>query len=38
VEVAEAADRRGCAIVASRQAALRGAAGLLGHDLVLYAV
>ena len=38
VEVAEAADRRNCAVVASRQTALRGAAGLLGHDLVLYAV
>jgi hypothetical protein len=38
VEVVEAADRRNCAIIASRQAALRGAAGLLGHDLVLYAV
>ncbi|HEY3942390.1 MAG TPA: hypothetical protein VGL60_07890 [Acidimicrobiales bacterium] len=38
VEVAVTADRRNCAIVASRQTALRGAAGLLGHDLVLYAV
>jgi hypothetical protein len=38
VEVAETADRRNCAVVASRQNALRGAAGLLGHELVLYAV
>jgi hypothetical protein len=38
VEVVEAADRRNCAVVASRQNALRGAAGLLGHELVLYAV
>jgi hypothetical protein len=38
VEVVDAADRRGSAVVASRQAAMRGAAGLLGHELVLYAV
>lgn len=38
VATAEAAARRNCAVVASRQNALRAAAGLLGHDLVLYAV
>ena len=38
VSVAEAASRRNGAVIASRQAALRTAAGLLGHDLVLYAV
>jgi hypothetical protein len=38
VVVAEVAARRNCAVVASRQAALRGAAAILGHDLVLYAV
>jgi hypothetical protein len=38
VVVARMADRHNCAVVASRQAALRGAAGLLGHELVLYAV
>ena len=38
VGVAETAERRRSAVVASRQAALRAAAELLGHDLVLYAV
>jgi hypothetical protein len=38
VAVAETADRRNCAVVAARKAALRDTAGLLGHDLVLYAV
>jgi hypothetical protein len=38
VATAEAAARRNCAVVASRQNALRGASGLLGHELVLYAV
>jgi len=38
VAVAETAARRNCAVVASRQTALRQAAGLLGHELVLYAV
>ena len=38
VAVAEAASRHNAAVVASRQNALRGAAGLLGHELVLYAV
>jgi hypothetical protein len=38
VEVAETADRRNCAVVASRQNAMRVAAGLLGHDLVVHAV
>ena len=38
VVVAETADRRNCAVVASRQNALKAAAGLLGHDLVLHAV
>lgn len=38
VGVAEIAERRHCAVVASRQTALRTAAELLGHDLVLYAV
>jgi hypothetical protein len=36
--VAEAAARRNSAVIATRQAALRAAAGLLGHELVLYAV
>jgi len=38
VAVAEAAARRNCVVVASRQNALRVAADLLGHDLVLHAV
>jgi len=38
VSTAEAASRRSCAVVASRQAALKAVAGLLGHELVLYAV
>ncbi len=38
VAVAEAADRHHAAVVASRQNALRAAAGLLGHDLVVYPV
>ncbi len=38
VGVAETAERRHSAVVASRQAALRNAAALLGHELVLYAV
>jgi hypothetical protein len=38
VVVAESADRRNCAVVASRQNALKAASGLLGHELVLYAV
>ncbi len=38
VAVAEAAARHNAAVVASRQNALRSAAGLLGHELVLYAV
>jgi len=38
VAVAEVAARRNCAVVASRQNALRTAAGLLGHDLILHAV
>jgi hypothetical protein len=36
--VIELADRRNCAVVAQRQAALRNAATQLGHELVLYAV
>ena len=36
--MAEVAARRNGAVVAARQNALRSAAGLLGHDLVLYAV
>jgi hypothetical protein len=36
--VIELADRRNFAVVAQRQAVLRNAATLLGHDLVLYAV
>ena len=35
---AEVAARRNAAVVNSRQAALRAAAGILGHDLVQYAV
>jgi len=35
---AETAVRRNAAVVSSRQNALRTAAGVLGHDLVLYAV
>lgn len=38
VTTAQAAARRNCAVVASRQNALRSASGLLGHELVLYAV
>jgi hypothetical protein len=38
VSTAEVASRRNCAVVASRQNALKAAAGLLGHDLVLHAV
>jgi hypothetical protein len=38
VATAEAAARRNCAVVASRQNALRTASGLLGHELILYAV
>lgn len=38
VATAEAAARRNCAVVGSRQNALRTASGLLGHELVLYAV
>jgi hypothetical protein len=38
IAVIELADRRNCAVVAQRQAVLRNAAGLLGHELVLYAV
>jgi hypothetical protein len=38
VATAEAAARRNCAVVASRQNALRAASGLLGHELILYAV
>lgn len=38
VTVAELAERRNCAVVAARQTALRQAAGLLGHQLVLYAL
>jgi hypothetical protein len=38
IAVIELADRRNCAVVAQRQAVLRSAAALLGHELVLYAV
>ena len=38
VVTAEVAARLNCAVVASRQNSLRAASGLLGHDLVLYAV
>ncbi|HEY1831055.1 MAG TPA: hypothetical protein VGG38_12520 [Acidimicrobiales bacterium] len=38
VAVIELAERRNCAVVAQRQAVLRNAAALLGHELVLYAV
>jgi len=38
IAVIELADRRNCAVVAQRQAVLRNAATLLGHELVLYAV
>jgi hypothetical protein len=38
VALIELADRRNCAVVAQRQAVLRNAAALLGHELVLYAV
>ena len=36
--VVELAERRNCAVVTQRQAVLRAAANLLGHELVLYAV
>jgi hypothetical protein len=36
--VAETAARRNCAVIASRQNALSAASGLLGHQLVLYAL
>lgn len=36
--VAEAAERRNCAVVGSRQAAVRTAAALLGHELVQHVV
>jgi hypothetical protein len=36
--VVEMAVRRNCAVVTQRQAVLRSAAALLGHELVLYAV
>ena len=36
--VVELAERRNCAVVAQRQAVLRSAAALLGHELVLYVV
>ncbi len=38
VAVAESAARHAAAVVASRQNALRSVAGLLGNDVVLYAV
>jgi hypothetical protein len=38
VAVVELAERRNCAVVSQRQPVLRAAAGLLGHELVLYAV
>ncbi len=38
VATAEVAARRNCAVVSSRQNALRTASGLLGHELVLHAV
>ena len=38
VAVVELAERRTCAVVAQRQAVLRTAATLLGHELVLYVV
>jgi len=38
VSTVEVASRRNCAVVVSRQNALRAAAGLLGHELVMYAV
>ena len=38
VAVVELAERRNCAVVAQRQAVLRTAATLLGHELVLYVV
>jgi len=38
VATAETAARRNCAVVASRQNALRATASLLGHELVLYSV
>jgi hypothetical protein len=38
VSVAEAAARHNAATIAARQNAVRAVAGLLGHELVLYAV
>jgi hypothetical protein len=38
VAVVELAERRNCAVVAQRQAVMRTAASLLGHQLVLYTV
>lgn len=38
VSTAEAAARRNAAVVNTRQAALRSAAQVLGHELVMYAV
>ena len=38
VSTAELAARRNAAVIGTRQAALRVASGLLGHDLVQYAV
>jgi hypothetical protein len=38
IAVVELAERRNCAVVTQRQAVLRTAATLLGHELVLYAV
>lgn len=38
VSTAEAAARRNAAVVNARQAALRAASGVLGHELVQYAV
>lgn len=38
VSVAESADRRDGAVVGTRQAALRTASELLGHDLAIYVV
>jgi hypothetical protein len=38
VTVAETADRRNCAVISARQAALRTSAALLGHELVQHVV
>ena len=38
VSTAEAAARRNAAVISSRQASLRAAAAVLGHDLVQYGV